>query len=102
MLTVTSVTNNSDIPNNDVKEILAPTVACENTVAKINRVEHVVLTISFVHRRRGDVSIDLLSPSGTRSEMLSTRKYDDSDEGLDEWNFMTVYCWGEFFVIAVE
>ena len=28
--------------------------------------------------------------------MLSTRKYDDSDEGLDEWNFMTVHKWGEF------
>lgn len=27
--------------------------------------------------------------------MLSTRRYDDSDEGLDEWNFMTVYNWGE-------
>ncbi|XP_066924353.1 PC3-like endoprotease variant B isoform X2 [Clytia hemisphaerica] len=84
-----------NIPNNDAKEILAPTVACENTVAKIDRVEHVVLTVSFVHRRRGDVSIDLISPSNTRSEMLSTRKYDDSDEGLDEWHFMTVYCWGE-------
>ena len=76
---------------------MAPTVACENTVAKIDRVEHVVLTVSFVHRRRGDVSIDLISPSNTRSEMLSTRKYDDSDEGLDEWHFMTVYCWGKFF-----
>jgi hypothetical protein len=27
--------------------------------------------------------------------MLSPRRYDDSDEGLDEWNFMTVYNWGE-------
>jgi len=59
------------------------------------RLEHVILTISFVHKRRGDVSIKLYSPSGTESEMLSTRKYDDSTEGLDEWNFMTVFNWGE-------
>lgn len=59
------------------------------------KVEHVVVTISFVHRRRGDVSIDLISPKETRSQMLSPRRYDDSDEGLDEWNFMTVYNWGK-------
>ena len=59
------------------------------------RLEHVILTISFVHKRRGDVSIKLYSPSGTESEMLSTRKYDDSTEGLDEWNFMTVFNWGK-------
>lgn len=72
-----------------------PTVACASTSAQVVKVEHVVLTISFVHRRRGDVSIDLMSPKGTWSQMLSTRKYDDSDEGLDEWNFMTVYNWGK-------
>lgn len=59
------------------------------------RLEHAILTISFVHKRRGDVSIKLFSPSGTESEMLSTRKYDDSTEGLDEWNFMTVFNWGK-------
>ncbi len=32
---------------------------------------------------------------GTRNEMLSTRRYDDSDKGLHDWTFMTVHCWGE-------
>jgi len=58
------------------------------------KLEHVILQVSFVHKRRGDVSIKLYSPHGTESEMLSTRKYDDSSEGLDEWNFMTVFNWG--------
>ena len=53
------------------------------------------MTISFQHRRRGDVSIDLFSPMGTRNEMLSTRRYDDSDKGLHDWTFMTVHNWGE-------
>lgn len=51
-----------------------------------------------MHKRRGQVSIDLYSPAKTRSQMLSTRKYDDSDEGLDEWNFMTVHKWGKFLL----
>ena len=53
------------------------------------------LTVSFQHRRRGDVSVDLFSPSGTRNEMLSTRRYDDSKNGLHDWTFMTVHNWGE-------
>ena len=27
--------------------------------------------------------------------MLSTRRYDDSKNGLHDWTFMTVHCWGE-------
>ena len=85
-----------DIPSGGALELSIPTKACAGTVAEINKVEHVVLTISFIHRRRGDVSILLMSPSGTKNEMLSTRHYDDSKEGLDNWGFMTVHCWGKY------
>eukprot|EP00794_Sanderia_malayensis_P000325 gene325-957_t len=85
-----------DIPRGNSLYINIPTCACKGVSnAEITKLEHVVLTVSFVHKKRGDVSIDLFSPSKTRSQMLSTRKYDDSDEGLDEWNFMTVHKWGE-------
>lgn len=93
--TAASGFDHQDIPRGDSLYINIPTVACESSSAQVVKVEHVVVTISFVHRRRGDVSIDLISPAGTRSQMLSPRRYDDSDEGLDEWNFMTVYNWGE-------
>lgn len=93
--TAASGFDHQDIPRGRSLSVNVPTVACASTSAQVVKVEHVVLTISFVHRRRGDVSIDLMSPKGTWSQMLSTRKYDDSDEGLDEWNFMTVYNWGE-------
>ena len=75
--------------------ITIDTIACEGTDSEITKLEHVTLTVSFQHRRRGDVSIDLFSPMGTRNEMLSTRRYDDSDKGLHDWTFMTVHCWGE-------
>lgn len=70
------------------------TDACLGTEKQITKLEHVVLKISLIHRRRGDLSIDLISPSGTKSPILSTRKYDNSDEGLDAWKFMTVHFWG--------
>ena len=87
-----------DIPKGDSLLIKIQTTEYECSMAQILKLEHVILTISFVHRRRGDVSIDLISPNGTRSEMLSPRRYDDSDEGLDEWNFMTVYNWGNAII----
>ncbi|XP_066929242.1 PC3-like endoprotease variant B [Clytia hemisphaerica] len=85
----------SMIPIGGTLSITIDTGACEGTEKEIKKLEHVTLTISFQHRRRGDVSIDLFSPSGTRNEMLSTRRYDDSDKGLHDWTFMTVHNWGE-------
>ena len=68
---------------------------CTGGDNRVDKLEHVVLTVSFIHRRRGDLSLLLISPSGTKSELLSTRRYDDSKEGLDDWKFMTVHFWGE-------
>lgn len=84
-----------EIPAGGTLSITIDTIACEATEKEITKLEHVTLTISFQHRRRGDVSIDLFSPMGTRNEMLSTRRYDDSDKGLHDWTFMTVHNWGE-------
>lgn len=61
----------------------------------ITRLEHTISHVSFQAPRRGDISITLYSPAGTPSELISTRKYDDSPDGLDEWPFMTVHNWGE-------
>ena len=68
---------------------------CTGGDNRVDKLEHVVLTVSFIHRRRGDLSLLLISPSGTKSELLSTRRYDDSKEGLDDWKFMTVHFWGK-------
>jgi len=96
MCTAYSSFDEQNIPIGNSLYINIPTCACKGIPnAEITKLEHVVLTVSFVHKRRGQVSIDLFSPAETRSQMLSTRKYDESDEGLDEWNFMTVHKWGE-------
>ena len=65
---------------------------CKNAVTKL---EHVVVNVTLKHRRRGDLSIQLVSPSGTVSNLLHQRPFDSSSSGLKGWTFMTVYNWGE-------
>ncbi|KAL4613267.1 proprotein convertase subtilisin/kexin type 6 [Arapaima gigas] len=57
--------------------------------------EHVVVRVLITHPRRGDLQISLVSPLGTRSQLLAKRLFDNSNEGFRNWEFMTVHCWGE-------
>ncbi|XP_041915930.1 proprotein convertase subtilisin/kexin type 5 isoform X1 [Alosa sapidissima] len=57
--------------------------------------EHVAVSVTLLHPRRGDLSITLTSPSGTKSQLLTTRENDFSAEGFRRWKFMTTHCWGE-------
>ncbi|XP_016148018.1 proprotein convertase subtilisin/kexin type 5-like [Sinocyclocheilus grahami] len=57
--------------------------------------EHVVVRVTITHPHRGDLSITLTSPAGTRSQLLSNRPNDHSNEGFLKWEFMTTHCWGE-------
>jgi subtilisin-like proprotein convertase family protein len=50
--------------------------------------------VKLEHERRGDLTIGLVSPDGTKSILLSTRPLDDSRDGVD-FTFMTVHHWGE-------
>ena len=48
------------------------------------------------HTKRGDIKIELISPSGTNSVLLPYRNYDFiNEEGYDNWPFMSVHYWGE-------
>ena len=47
--------------------------------------------------RRGDVTIDIVSPFGTISQLLPRRPKDFvNTKGFDYWPFMSVRHWGEF------
>ena len=65
---------------------------CKNSITKL---EHVVVNVTLKHRRRGDLSIDLISPAGTVSHMLHERPYDDATTGLKGWTLMTLFNWCE-------
>ena len=63
--------------------------------ANLARIEHITVTVNIDHQRRGDVTIDLISPHGIKSNLATARRYDGSAEGFQEWTLMTVKHWGE-------
>ncbi|KAF0988619.1 hypothetical protein HZS_6956, partial [Henneguya salminicola] len=69
---------------------------CKNTDREINYVEHTQITISVDYStRRGDIFINIHSPSGTISPILDKRNEDDSTVGFINWTMTTVHFWGE-------
>ena len=63
-----------------------------STVAPM-RVEHVTVTLTATHSRRGDLVMRMISPTGTISRLAERRL--DSDSNYDAWKFMSVFDWGE-------
>ncbi|XP_062412834.1 proprotein convertase subtilisin/kexin type 4-like isoform X1 [Sardina pilchardus] len=69
--------------------------ACRWNRSRIRSLEHVQAQLSLKHVRRGDLTITLLSPAGTRSNLLTRRYLDQSSAGFSGWNFMSTRCWDE-------
>ncbi|KAI1360945.1 peptidase S8/S53 domain-containing protein [Xylaria arbuscula] len=63
--------------------------------ANLERLEHVTVTMNVEHTQRGDLSVDLISPDNVVSHISAVRKLDKSDQGYDDWTFMSVVHWGE-------
>ncbi|KAM5433916.1 pheromone processing endoprotease [Microsporum ferrugineum] len=61
----------------------------------LERVEHVTVTMNINHTRRGDLSVELHSPSGVISYLSTARPQDDERAGYVDWTFMSVAHWGE-------
>lgn len=85
---------NQDIPQGDV----GLTVNFEVTAdmlkdANLERLEHVTVTMNVEHTRRGDLSVDLISPNKVVSHLAAARKHDNTEAGYDDWTFMSVVHW---------
>ncbi len=61
--------------------------------ANLARLEHVTVTMNIEHTRRGDLSVDLISPNKVVSHLSVTRRYDDAAIGYVDWTFMSVVHW---------
>jgi len=61
--------------------------------ANLARLEHVQVTMNTEHTRRGDISVDLISPDNIVSHLSVPRRYDDFKGGYDDWTFMSVVHW---------
>lgn len=85
------------VPLGGTLELSVDTDACKGTDRYVKKLEHVQVTVSFRLAKafRGDISIDIVSPGGTSSQLLSTRHNDKDTFGLTDWDFMTVHLWSE-------
>ncbi|OAL07308.1 hypothetical protein IQ06DRAFT_289043 [Phaeosphaeriaceae sp. SRC1lsM3a] len=63
--------------------------------ANLERVEHITLTMNVKHQRRGDLLVQLISPTGMVSHLATARRDDEAQVGYDDWTFMSVAHWGE-------
>ncbi|RKO93571.1 peptidase S8/S53 domain-containing protein, partial [Blyttiomyces helicus] len=61
----------------------------------LKRLEHVTVTVSIDHSRRGDVEAFLTSPNGVVSKLAARRSYDSHTTGFKNWTFMSVKHWEE-------
>lgn len=61
--------------------------------ANLERVEHVTVTMNIEHTRRGDLSVELRSPTNLVSHLSVTRRLDDATQGYVDWTFMSVAHW---------
>ncbi|CAB3244914.1 unnamed protein product [Arctia plantaginis] len=62
---------------------------------EVNYIEHVELIVNIRYSRRGALEIYLVSPQGTKVQLLSTRSKDASKSGFVNWPLMSVSTWGE-------
>lgn len=63
--------------------------------ANLERLEHITVTMNIEHTRRGDLSVDLVSPNKLVSHLSVSRENDEARAGYDDWTFMSVVHWGE-------
>lgn len=61
--------------------------------ANLERIEHVTVTMNIAHTRRGDISVDLISPNKVVSHLSVPRRLDSETAGYDDWTFMSVVHW---------
>ncbi|XP_053547370.1 proprotein convertase subtilisin/kexin type 7 [Bombina bombina] len=57
--------------------------------------EHVAVTVTISHPRRGNLEIRLFCPSGISSLIGAPRSMDTDPSGFSDWTFSSVRCWGE-------
>ncbi|KAI4183931.1 MAG: hypothetical protein L6R41_005082 [Letrouitia leprolyta] len=63
--------------------------------ANLERLEHITVTMNVEHTNRGDISVELRSPSNFVSHLSVVRKLDDAPSGYEDWTFSSVAHWGE-------
>ncbi|XP_062843593.1 proprotein convertase subtilisin/kexin type 7 [Trichomycterus rosablanca] len=84
------------IPVHPKRLVLAWNVTSEDLQQSgMQTLEHVSVTVTISHPRRGNLETVLLCPSGMTSLIGARRPLDTDATGFTDWTFSTVRCWGE-------
>lgn len=83
-----------ELNTNNPIEIEINSTGCEGQ-NQIRYLEHVQLYVTIDYARRGDLHMNLTSPAGTNTMLLSERSGDYSKDGFKNWSFMSVHTWAE-------
>ena len=83
------------IPHEGSLTVEIDSTGCEGTENYIRYLEHVEVVLSLSFTRRGDLTIYITSPQGTRSTLLGKRRMDYSSKGFNNWAFMSTHNWEE-------
>ncbi|KAK6105703.1 Subtilase family protein [Brugia pahangi] len=84
-----------EINDKSVTVIKFQTDGCMGQKNEINFLEHIQLVLDAYYPIRGHLSILIISPKGTKTQLLSVRRRDKSSAGFQHWPFMSVHTWGE-------
>jgi len=57
------------------------------------KLEHITIQVWISHTKRGDVNVELISPTKIRSVLAAPRSQDLATTGYPGWTFMTVKHW---------
>ncbi|KAJ7721572.1 peptidase S8/S53 domain-containing protein [Mycena maculata] len=65
------------------------------TENNLEKLEHINVKVWIQHGKRGDVEVELMSPTGIKSILAGKRTGDNANTGYPGWTFMSVKHWGE-------
>ncbi|KAJ3414189.1 pheromone processing endoprotease [Chytridiales sp. JEL 0842] len=88
---------NKEIPQEQGKDVRSFFNVTKEDMLRANmtRLEHITVTVTIKHSKRGDVSVQLVSPHNIVSQLAVGRPYDSNTGGFKNWTFMTVKHWEE-------
>ncbi|ESO10718.1 hypothetical protein HELRODRAFT_190143 [Helobdella robusta] len=86
---------NLTIPSGQSESSVIISNGCQGTDDAVQYLEHVECIVTLRANKRGEVQLFLVSPSGTKSQLLPKREADSSHEGFRNWSFMTTHNWAE-------
>ena len=88
------------IPGQSTDGVTTSLIVSKESLKGLKRLEHVEVTVRIAHPKRGELGLNLISPSGFVSKVMEPRRWDDSPD-FNDWTMMSVAHW-YYFLLCVD